>query len=819
MKSPRSLAWLLWVSLAMPAFAQETAIPPSGEPAAESKAGKVLRALRVTTNPPRIDGQLDDEAWRVAELTEGLVQWEPDNMAPLSERTTVQVAYDDRYVYVAVHCHDREANGIRGPLGRRDESRGTATDLIAVGFDPRHDHLTGYVFMTNPAGVQNDFFFFNDEQTDRDYDAVWEVRTGRTPEGWVAEFRIPFSQMRFDRRAGAETWGFGVRRDINRKSEFGEWTGRPRGERGEVSRWGHLVFADALTPPRRIEALPYFMARHEGGIPEAAGAAAGVGVDVRMGIGTASTLSATINPDFGQVELDPAVLNLSVFETFFPEKRPFFLEDSRTFVPSFGLFQAFHSRRIGRQPARFANRIVGTIEERPDATSVIGAVKLTGKSSGWTYGGLSALTAREYALVSDEDTPGTSLRREVLEPLTSYNVMRIQRDVMKGSSNVGAIATAVVREQDRDAFTGGFDYTLRWNRNRDGFNGHWLATRAPFDEGPRTDFGGVMNFNMSRKHWSFGTHYDHFGPSFRVTDLGFHRGRVNSNQVNGGFTLEQPDPGKVFRSIALFTNAGQGWNNDELVFGRFVGLGTSMQFLNFWSLDMFSGRGFRTFDDLDTRGGPPILSPADFAMDVFVNSDSRKSVRVGIAAGVNRNEFGSRGWRFGPDVRLQPSTRLQMSVGASYNSGRDIAQWITNTDADGDGETDYVYGTLRRNVVDVTLRTTFALHRDLSLQMYLQPFVAVGDYTDIRQLARPYSFEFTPVTLEENPDFNNKSLRGNLVLRWEYLRGSTLFVVWNMSAFDDARPGRFSAVRDLSDAFGGDGPRVFMVKLNYWFSR
>jgi hypothetical protein len=820
MKPSLVVACTFFAALAVPAHAQQTPVSLAGEPAMEAKAGKVLRALRVTTNPPRIDGQLDDEAWRRAESAEGFVQWEPDNMAPLSERTAMQVAYDDRFVYVAVQCNDRDPDGIRGPLGRRDESRGAPTDLIGVGFDPRHDHLTGYVFMTNPAGVQNDFFFFNDEQVDRDYDAVWEVRTGRTAGGWVAEFRIPFSQMRFDSRAGAKTvWGFSVRREINRKSESGEWTGRPRGERGQVSRWGHLVFADALTPPRRLEALPYVMARHEDSIAAGAGAAAGAGVDLRLGIGTAATLSATINPDFGQVELDPAVLNLSVFETFFPEKRPFFLEDSRTFVPNYDLFQVFHSRRIGRQPTRFAGRITGSIVERPPETSVIGAVKLTGKASGWTYGGLSALTAREYARVSDTGAPTASLQRQVLEPMTSYNVVRLQRDLLDGSSSVGVIATAVVREQDADAFTGGFDYNFRWNRNRDAFNGHWVVTHAPFREGQRTGVGGVLNFGMQRKHWNFGTHFDHFGRNFRVTDLGFHRGRVDSNQANGGVTLEQPDPGKVFRRIALHVNAGQGWNNDGLVFGRFAGLGTRMQFLNFWSVDLFTGRGFRTLHDLDTRGGPPIVNPADYGVHLFVNSDSRRPWRFSVGVGHNGNEYGSRGIWIGPNLRLQPSTRVQASIGTSYNGARDIAQWITNTDVDADGVTDHVYGTLERNVIDVTLRSTFAIHRDMALQLYLQPFVAVGDYTNIRRLARPKSFDFSPATLAYDPDFNTKSLRGNVVLRWEYVRGSTLFVVWNMSKFDAARPGRFSALRDLGDAFGGEGPRVFMVKLNYWLGR
>lgn len=797
------------------AGAQPPAPPPAGDgqPAAGANADKVLHALRVGSSPPRIDGHLDDEIWHAAARADGFVQWEPDNMAAMTERTIVQVAYDDRYLYVAVRCYDSDPSAIAGPLTRRDESRTVASDLIAVGFDPRHDHQTGYVFMTNPAGVQNDFFFFNDENVDRDYDAVWEVRTTQNSEGWVAEFRIPLSQLRFERGdANENIWGFSVRREISRKGESGEWTGRPRGERGSVSRWGHLVFADALSPPRRIEVLPYVLARHERGVDAPTGAG-GVGADVRVGLGPSTTLAATVNPDFGQVELDPAVLNLSVFETFFPEKRPFFLEDSRTFVPSFGLFQLFHSRRIGRQPARFAGQIAQRIVDRPEQTSVIGAAKLTGKSSGWTFGVLSALTAREYAEV--EGPPG----RVLLEPLTSYNVVRLQRDVWSGSSNIGAIATAAVREDDADAFAGGVDYTLRWNRNRDQWNGHWAVTHAPGTGGTRTDFGGVTNLNITRKHWSMFTHFNRFGRDFRVNDLGFLRTRINSNSVNGGFNLHQPDPGKVFRRISLFTHVGQSWNHDGLVFGRFLGTGVSLQFLNFWSIDMFAGRGLRVLDDLDTRGGPPIVRPADFGADLFVNSDSRKTWRLSLGGGGGRTEEGGWNVRVGPSLRLQPSTRIQTTIGANYNAGRDIAQWITNRDTDGDGIVDHVYGTLRRDVVDVTLRSSLALHRDLSLQVYLQPFVAAGDYTDIRRLAEPRSFEFTPVVLPDNPDFNRKSLRSNVVLRWEYLRGSTLFVVWNMSRSDGARPGTFSPWRDLADAFGGEGPQVFMVKLNYWISR
>lgn len=814
-----------WLSAALvllsvtPAAAQtEQAMPgmASTEPAAESKVGKVLHAYRIAGEEPRIDGALDDPAWRGAAAADGLIQWEPDNMAPLTERTVIRVAYDDRHIYVAVRCDDGDPTGIAGPLTRRDQAEQARTDLIAIGFDPRHDHANGYVFMTNPAGVQNDFIYYSDENTDTDYDAIWEVATARTPTGWTAEFRIPFSQIRFAAPAsGAATWGFTVRRQIQRKGEHGEWTGRPRGERGNVSRWGHLVFDEPPTPPQRIELLPYVSARHESGVDDAAGALGAAGVDVRIGLGTSATLSATINPDFGQVELDPAVLNLSVFETFFSEKRPFFLEDSRTFVPPYGLVQVFHSRRIGRSPGRLASDVDGEITKRPDQTSVLGAVKLTGKASRWTYGTLSALTAREYADVTD----GGVDARARIEPMTSYNVTRVQRDLFGGSSNIGAITSAVIRQDDTDAFAGGIDYRLRWSRNRNEWNGHWIVTRAHGNDGAVSDVGGVTNFNMTRKHWSVYTHFDHFGRDFRITDLGFLRARVNANQWNGTLSLEQPDPGPRVRRVSWSVSGGQSWNGDNLVFNRYANTNASVQLLNFWSVDGWVGRGFRVLDDLDTRGGPPIVRPADVGVEFSLGSDSRKTWRLWMYAGGNRDEAGGWSRRVGPSLSLQPSTRVQVSFGANYNAGLDVAQWVTNEDVTGDDVDDHVYGTLRRDVIDVTMRGSWALHRDLTLQVYLQPFVAVGDYRDIRRLARPRSFDFEPTRLETDPDFNNKSLRGNVVLRWEYQRGSTLFVAWNMSRSDDARPGQFAPWRDLAGSFAGQGPQTLMVKLNYWLSR
>ena len=802
-----------------PLCAQGTA--GTSEPPVPEKAGKVVHAVRITDNPPTIDGHLDEEIWAVADAIDDLVQWEPDNMAPPSEHTMVQIAYDDRYLYVAARCYEQEPSSIDTGLGRRDNF--PPTDRISIGFDPRHDHLSAYIFETNPSGVQGDFRLFNDTQTDLDYDGVWEVGTQVTGEGWTVEFRIPFSQMLFDIPPGDEVvWGVNVKRTIHRKGELSQWVGRPRGDQGEVSRWGHLVFTDRLEPPRRVEFIPFVFGRRRdlATTNEPEHTIEG-GLELRLGLGTSATFSAAINPDFAQVELDPAVLNLTVFESFFPEKRPFFLEDSRIFLLPHSQFPLFHSRRIGARPGRFQLEADDHLIGRPEQTTILGAAKLTSTGSRWIYGALTALTAREYATVDSVaiDNAGTEqvLRSDrLIEPLTSYNVVRVQRDILDGSSTMGAIATAVVREQDSDAFTGGFDYDIRRDRNRIFWNGHWVGTRAPLPEGVRTGFGGATNFNFSRKHWGFFGHFDHFSPNFRNTDLGFHRQRVNKTDGSGGVRLAQPDPWGPFRRVFFSVSSGQRWNDDRLVFSRWGYTSLETQFRNFWNVRTEFTHDFQVMDGLDTRGGPPIVRPARTRINVSIDSDSRKSWQFRLGLLGSRDEEGGWGGRIGPSLDLQPSDRLQASLSTNYNFGRDIAQWITNQDPDGDGGTDYVYGTLRRDVLDVTARATYAFHRDLTLQVFLQPFVARGDYTDIRRLARPSSFEFESTTLPFNPDFNRKSLRGNIVLRWEYVRGSTLFFVWNMSTFDDARPGIFTPLRDLSTTFSAEGTHVFVVKLNYW---
>jgi hypothetical protein len=797
----------------------------SSEPAAEDKVGKELHALRIgITSPPiRIDGRMDDDVWNRAEAISDFVQEDPDNMVPATERMTIRVAYDDRYVYVAVEMFMRDSSLIRDGLGRRGSA--PPSDKIQIGFDTAHDHTNAYCFEANASGIQHDYLMVDDTRTNNDYEAVWEVGTLRSLQGWNSEFRIPFSQMRFPASSEVRTvWGFNVRREIFSRGESDWWVAKPRDAQGTVSRFGHLVFDDRLTPPRRLEVTPYTLGQFETKSGVGPGGSANGGVDVRVGLGTSANLSATVNPDFGQLEADPSVLNLSVFETFFPEKRPFFLEESQSIALStYGQFPDFYSRRIGQTPDHFKLSDSQTLVRKPDQTTILGAAKLTGRTSRWTYGGLTALTSREYATVDDSDAANgaTIVRRvqKLIEPRALYSVGRLQRNVLGDTSSIGIIATSVAREKDLDAATVGGDVTIRRDDNRFYWGTHWVATHAPIDGVMKNGMGGVINGSYTRKYAGMFVRADHFGPTFHNTDLGFLSSRTNKNEIGIAANLRQPDPHGFIRSSFFEFYGGRQWNNERLVFGKWAGVFTNFNFLNYWRIFFGAQRNFPTFDDLDTRGGPPIVRQPNTFLNVGIFSDSRKQYGYGVRANGHRDPVGGFAFSVEPEARVQLSPRLIASIGVEYTSAIDSAQWIKNTDTDGDGADDHVYGRLRRHVMNITGRATYSFTRDMTLEAYLQPFVAVGDYTNIGRLARARSFDFAPVTLADNPDFNKKSVRGTVVLRWEYIRGSTLFAVWNIATSDEAaRPGAFSPLHDLRGAFGAPGTNVLAIKLSYWFA-
>lgn len=819
-----TLVWILLTGGACLSSAQT--ISTESEPAAQDKVGKELHALRIeAASGIRLDGRIDDEPWQRAQVISDLQQDDPDNMQAPTEQTTVRVAYDDRYVYVAMEMFMRNPSDVRDGLARRGSA--PPSDKVYLCFDAAHDHQNAYVFEVNASGVQNDFLQVEDTRTNNDYEAVWEVVTARTAQGWNAEFRIPFSQLRFPAQAGDRTvWGFQVRRDVFVRGEEDWWIAKPRGKQGVVSRFGHLIFDDRLTPPRRLEFTPYTLGQLQTKSDAAASGTGNAGFDLRVGLGSSATFSATVNPDFGQVEADPSVLNLSVFETFFPEKRPFFVEDSQSLSNSnFGQFPDFYSRRIGQQPNHFALGDSDTLVRKPDTTTIVGAAKVTGRTSRWTYGGLTAMTTREYGVVDEkiagaEESEALIRERRLIEPRSVYSVGRVLRNILSDTSSVGLIATSVAREKDLDSLTLGGDATVRRDQNRLFWNAHWVGTRAPVDGRLQNGLGGATNLDLNRKHAGFGVHYDRFDRTFHNTELGFLSSRTNKQNLGANVYLAQPDPHGVLRSIFTNIYTGHDWTTEGLDISHNIGIFANVRFTNFWNVFVNRGHNFAHYDDLETRGGPPIARAAGEYFGTGVGSDSRKQYGGAVRLETWKDRTGGWSRTLTPEARFQISTRLVGSVGTEFTTALDSAQWIKNLDTDGDKKDDqYVFGRLRRHVISVTGRTTYSFTRDMTLEAYLQPFCAVGDYSNIGQLAGAKSFVFTPVTLDENPDFNKKSVRGTIVLRWEYVRGSTLFAVWNLSTSDEAaRKGIFSPWHDLGGAFGAPGTNTFAIKLSYWFA-
>jgi hypothetical protein len=409
-----------------------------------------------------------------------------------------------------------------------------------------------------------------------------------------------------------------------------------------------------------------------------------------------------------------------------------------------------------------------------------------------------------------------------IEPAASYTAARIQRNILQQSSNVGLLATTVLRVNDRNAFAGGADYRIRRFRNQLDLNGHWVITHAPGSATRSTGVGGVANAQYRTKHYLVGAHFDYISPDFRITDLGFLRTRVDRYQVEPWVQLMNPDPWGPVRSVEVGGGYTRTSNTAGLVFQKMAWYYVWARLWNFSTFYINPHHVFETLDDKETRGGPPMLAPARFGLDGMVRTDDRRPWQArayfDLSRGRGPNRTDHRRNFLSAALSVQPNPRFQASVEVQYDFGVN-RQWITNDDVDGDSETDYVFGILDRGVLGVMVRGAVSVTRDLTVQLYMQPFVSTGAFTDVGKLAAPGTYSFIPVSLDFNPDFANRSLRSNVVLRWEYRRGSSLYVVWNITASAEAQAGRFKPGRDLWQTFSAEGTNVFMIKLSYWLSR
>ncbi|MBI4553535.1 MAG: carbohydrate binding family 9 domain-containing protein [Candidatus Latescibacteria bacterium] len=773
---------------------------------------RTITAARVNPGSPKIDGVLDDEVWQHAPVSGGFTQVEPIEGAAPTESTTVQVVYDDEAIYVGITLYDHEPDKITARLARRDQW--AEADLVNVYFDPYLDHQTGYLFAINAAGSLQDSYLYNDTWRDGTWDGVWEARATIHERGWSAEYKIPYHILRFSPKDDY-VWGFQVTRYMSRKQEWTQWVLKRRSDNGWVSRFGHLEGIRGIKPPTSLEVLPYTVARStfrpapkSVTDPKGREFFSNLGGDLRYGITSNVSLNATFNPDFGQVDADPAVLNLSVFETFFEERRPFFVEGGQTFRTP---FQLFYSRRIGRRPGYLSTPSGSSTIERPDNTTILSAAKITGKTAHkTTFGMLDAITSSEDATILQNGVRQTAR----IEPLTNYWVGRVQQDILSGNSTVGLLMTAVNRKDAASAYTGGVDWNLKWHNNTYAASGQIAGSQVGHLTYQR---GYASQARFSKQGgWLLGeVYFDALSPGFNANDLGFIR-RVNRMNTSAWLGMQKTRPWGPFLRNQFNVNKWDSWNYARVHLQDELNFNTWHQLKSFWWMGGGLTRRFESLDDLDTRGGPPIVNPAGVSFFAEIESNYSKPISGWIFTNLSSDAGGSRYRSIGPGLTIRPSARIELRIRPNYSWNFDNAQWVTNVQSG--GQTHYVYGELNSKVLDFTTRADVLFTRDISLQLYLQPFVAVGDYKNFKELARPSSYEFTPYSgLDFNPDFNSRSLRSNLVFRWEYRPGSTLFLVWSQSrsAFSNDPTFRF---QNLGRSFKDDGPNVFMLKVNYFLN-
>ncbi len=837
-----------------------TAKPATAAPGdARDRSGMVFEAQAVpTASPIVIDGRFDEPVWRDAPVIGEFVQRQPAEGAAPTERTEARLAYDDTALYVAIQAFDREPAGIVGMLTRRDER--SPSDWVKVAIDSFHDRRSAYEFAVNPAGVKSDVYYFNDGDDDASWDAVWDVQVARDAEGWRAEFRIPFSQLRFARGGGPV--GLAITREMPRANETATWPLIARSATGFVSQFGEVNGIRPGASAKRLELLPYTLGEFtvspkEAGNPLSSRTdpTAAMGVDLKYAVTPALTLTATLNPDFGQVEADPAAVNLDAFELFFQERRPFFVEGSGVFRFNMDCDDGactglLYSRRIGRAPQGSASTADGEYSQAPTAATILGAAKLTGRVGAFSVGALSAVTQEERATIAT----GLERRGQVVEPLTGFNVLRARRE-FANRSNLGVMLTSTNRRLTPDtrfladtSTTGGLDYDWRfWQRYS--LSGYVAGTRVSGDaaaiarvqqnavhyfQRPDADYlevdpdatslsghGGAVNIaKIAGERVRFNAAYGYKTPGFESNDLGFQR-RADERTMNHWIQWRDNVPGKYVRSWMVNLNQWAGWNfgGDRLFGGGNVNMHWTFQnnLRTGFGLNA-NGGGIR---DRSTRGGPGVRSNNTLSLWHYVELDDRRAVSPGYNGYYERDGQGTVRINASPSVTWRPSRALRFEGGVRFNRNSDDAQWVEN-ETDAAGVPHFVFGRLEQRTLAMTLRANYTLSPTLSFQSYAEPFISAGKYGRFRELtdgrAAVYVDRYQAYDYRDNADFNFRSFRTTNVLRWEFKPGSALFAVWQQGRQERGTQGDFRVRRDVGDLFSAPARDVFLVKFSYWFN-
>lgn len=837
-------------------------------------------ATRVSPGSIRVDGRLDDEAWRLATPISDFLQQEPTEGAQPIDPMEVRFVYDDQALYVGARMTSRESRSIQAPLGRRDDT--SQAEHILISFDTFLDRRTAVVFGVTAAGVRVDRFHGSDNEDNFDagFDPVWEAHTSVANDGWTAELWIPFSQLRFNPQTD-QIWGLNVQRFRPTVDEEDAWALIPRTERAWSSRFGDLHGISTLPPTRRIELLPYVAgastlhAAAEDVNPFLAGSnlESRAGADLKMGLGPNLTLDATFNPDFGQVEADAAEVNLTAFETRFPEKRPFFLEGAQLF--NIGHPNFYYSRRIGARPVGAAP---GDYVDYPSAATIVAAAKLTGRlPSKTSVGFMSAVTGDEFARVASEGVAGSS--RVQVGTRTFHNIGRVLQEFGPLGSTAGFIVNSLHRDLapgdplaavlSRNAlgiagntllrFKGG-EYELRASGGGSYVGGdagaieriqrhsaHYAQrpdrTYSPLDPALTSLKGWTVQTNFDRvsgRHWLWSTSTKIDSENFETNDFANLNG-ADGVMINGNLRYRETVPGRIFRSYTIALNSQNDFTLRGLRQAGEVRPNVNLTWANYWTTSVAVARLLPQQSVSLTRGGPLMARAAGWSTTVNLGNRASSPTRWTGSVVFGSTDDGGSTRRASTTVSVRPGPRWQLSANPFYEKLTESQQYVTTLSG---GRPDtygnrYVFSYIERSTLSTEFRLGFTLKPDMNLDVYAEPFAASGRYYDYGELLAPrtldrltYGTSGTTVQLEadgsrivrigdlaitlRNRDFNTLSFRSNVVLRWEWRPGSTLYVVWQQDRASTERIGSLVSPADMFRSLAAPGSNVFVIKTSFW---
>lgn len=753
-----------------------------------------ISAIKATTELPiQLDGKLDESIWDQKSPATGFIQRAPNDGNPATEQTEARVVYTQDAIYVGIKAYDSAMDSVAATLFRKDGS--AYSDWVAISLDSYNDNRTGFYFAVNPRGVRKDILIYNNAREDLRWDAVWEAKTYITDDYWTVEMRIPLSQLRYSTNQTEQSWDVNFERKIARKQETSYWAPIPQNASGFVSKYGNLNGIKNLKKPRRLEIAPYA----SGSLTRAPGSdsnpyykqndlGTSIGGNIKYGLSSNFTLTGTINPDFGQVEADPAVINLTAFETFFPEQRPFFLEGTDIFqfghtqtFNKFGTPTIFYSRRIGRQPQGrvAASGIDAEFVDRPDQTSIASAAKVSGKTdNGLSVGVLNAFTTREKATYIN----GGSENTLSIEPPTNYFVGRMKKDFNSGNSTVGGYVSSVNRFIGADylksnlhtaSYVGGLDFEHSWNNREWIISGVFSGSQVKGSEAALqstqlsssryynrvdadylsvdpdktslTGYSGELSLGrFSGDHWRGSLTYSVVSPGYEVNDIGFET-RADFQALSYLVQYRETSPSGPFRSYIFNAYANQRWNfGGDLTYNAFAGSGY-IQFNNLWSLNLNAGYNAPAFNDRLLRGGPLAQMPASHYYSAVVGSNSSKMFSASVGH-LRRNDVNGGMVRdFFVDLTVRPTSYIQLTLSPNYNYQTTTSQYVLqkqDATASNTYGSRYVFADIDRTTFSTSLRLDWTFTPNMSLQTYIRPFITSGNYYNYKEFTTPRKYDF-----------------------------------------------------------------------------